>query len=284
MKNLLIVDFYNTLHKALAVNLGLSCRGQCTGGLYGFVAQLASTINEHQITHVFIVKDKRPYFRSKDFPDYKSGRKSSFETNEDFPYTFKEAWLSSHDLINEFLDLTKIPLIEEQGFEADDLIADFVINNHNSYDRIIALSNDEDLFQLFEFENFFIIKNKKLFGIEHYKKLHPYLPVEHWIQATAMSGTHNALPGIPRVGVKTAAKAIMRDSPLYVKLMSQHKGLVERNMELIKLPYPKIPISAHTFQGCSGERHPVRLRALINFLMKYSIKTTTAMEEALVVK
>lgn len=278
MSTLLIIDFNNTVIRSLAVNKDLSWEGVPTGGIFGFVTQVTARIHEYAPDHLLVCSDKPPYLRKDIFPDYKKKppKVAITEEEKEQKEQYFEALQLNLEYSRTFLEIINVPIWQLKGLEADDLIAYIIRNKVNEYDKIIVLSNDDDLNQLLIYPNVYFHKRKKQYGYDEFKEDHPYAEPADWVQLSALSGTHNAVPGIHRVGLKTAAK-ILSDPSKRRKTMLEHKALYERNLKLIQLPYPfyQKPVRLPTLAT------PVLIeRDLMSFLNSLGIQYTGRMMEA----
>lgn len=275
---LLIVDFNNTVIRSLAVNSQLSHNGQVTGGLYGLIAQLVAKIRERRPTHIIFCTDKPPYIREQRYPAYKQDRKKQGVK------PLWTAWISANkEMVKEFLELTKIPLWEVSGLEADDLIACLVRAYSSDFDHIYILSTDDDLYQLLDATdqrgtpNVTLLKASGAVTRDDFIKLYPGLEPADWTLVTAIAGTHNNIVGLPRVGIKTAVKWVneQKQAKRFHPQIEIHQALIDANIPLIQLPLPGVPLV------------PVELtppmfnpRKIIQFLSGYGIHFTHAMQQA----
>lgn len=254
-RNLLIVDFSNIVCRNIFVHKRLTSKGKFTGGLYGFTNNLLTSCEEFDITNVVIALDSKPYIKSEQYIDYKSNR----QKDEEFIMKLSQ----STSLIKEMLGILDIQAIVIKGHEADDIIAQLVINNYLSFKSIIINSNDDDLFQLLK-NNVYLNRGKTLVSknsfIEEYE-----LQPNQWIDVISLKGSHNNVKGIKGVGIKTALK-IVKDQLLFDKYYIDHKDLIDRNRKLVKLPYIKLP--------SMKLKHPVVFDKsnLILFLEKYGMR------------
>lgn len=271
--NLLLVDFSNTVIRSLAVNSQLVWDGQVTGGLYGTVTQFASKIKLHKPSCVLVCKDHAPYLRTQLYPSYKSDRKNQNPPSwyEDKAHTF--------NLVDQFLGLTKTPVWDVAGFEADDLIAKTVKECHDDFDNIYILSNDDDLFALLHYENVTLLKKSGNFDYDKFKNEYPDLEPRDWVTVTAMTGTHNNIQGIDRCGLKTAIKW-MKDYKFTGKWhhkVLENQELVERNKSLIQLPFQsnELLFDKELLTPPKINRHQI-----MGFLSEYGIVYTGTMDEA----
>lgn len=276
MKTLLLIDFSNTVIRSLAVHPMLtSPHGEPTGGLFGFVGQIANQLSKHQPTHVLVCKDAPPYLRKKMYPTYKSDRAKNRDTEKS--QNFFAAMNISFKQVDECLKYLDIPAWSVPGLEADDLIAATIQRHVNDYDKIIILSNDDDLFQLLVHENVFLLKKNKEFGYKEFKELYPDINPDMWLLVTALAGTHNAVSGIPRIGIKTAIKIINDDQKL-IDVYEKHEDLIKQNLILIELPLAGYCVKDLVFMDL---KTPVINETLfIRFLDQYGIRYSTQFMES----
>jgi len=243
-----------------------------TGGLYGFWTTLAKTIRETQATHVALCRDVKPYKRSEAYPDYKLLRKA--KADEDLLRMYSQ----SMKLVLESLEEGGFAPWGIPGFESDDLIGHCVGKYRFRFDRIIAASNDSDLYQLLGADNFSIYRKGKadmVTGATLRDSFGKPLTPEQYMLMTALTGTHNDIAGIPGVGPVSALKAI-RDPAWMRKYRDGHGAILERNLALIKLPHPEFPRTA------ALPTHPgINPRALYRYLGRHDIEVTGAIANAI---
>lgn len=266
---LLLVDLSYHVYRAAAAHPMLSSDGVFTGGLYGFFQSFAKAVRDTQATHVAICQDSKPYLRSRDYPDYKKLRKKA--ADEDL----LERYTASTPLVLDALSAIGIKPWGVPGFEADDMIGWAAITQRHRFTRIIAGSNDSDLYQLFVLPNFATFNNevKEAWDGERLARDLGLTPAEFML-ATALQGTHNDIAGIEGVGVKKS-RAAAKDPALLRPLMSKHGDIVQRNLDLIRLPHREFPGSVMP---------PIRestARDMYRALGRYDIEVTASMIAAL---
>jgi 5'-3' exonuclease len=161
--------------------------------------------------------------------------------------------------------------------EADDLIAKAVYHFEDNYKKIYVLSNDDDLNQLLNIQNLILLRKNREYNWETFYEEYPTLCADDWIMLTALTGTHNAIKGIERVGTKTALK-IMNDAIKLEDTYSKHKELLERNYSLIQLPYPNF--AWNTIQIPKLNSPKISETGLMRYVERYGIRYSTAMMEA----
>jgi len=269
-KILLCTDLSYQVYRASAAHPMLTSRRIFTGGLFGFMTTLAKTIRETRATEVVFCTDQKPYLRSLIYPEYKLLRKQS--KDDELLKMFKQ----SMELVLEVLDALGFEPWGIPGFESDDLIGHATYKYRHRYDWIYAASNDSDLFQLLTIPNF-AIYSKSIADITTGKSLmeKTRLTPEQFTLMTALTGTHNDIAGIERVGPVTAKKAVLDPSAMREQ-RAKHAALIDRNMALIKLPHADFPRGACLPPKPRG----FNPRALYKSLGVYDIDCTNAMVNA----
>lgn len=267
---LLLIDLSYQTYRASAAHPQLSSRGAFTGGLYGFFVTLAKTIRDTQATDLIFCQDRKPYVRSHTYPEYKQIRKSTMDPE------LKARSQESMGYILEVLDAIGHTVWGVDGFESDDLIAHGAIKYRHRFDRIIAGTNDSDLFQLFYLPDFYVYTQDlaTMMGAQRFAEKHKVSPAE-FMTMSALTGTHNDIEGIHGVGPATALKAV-RDPVRMANWRHGYGALIDRNLELIRLPHPGLPriVSLPEQPRCFDHRHFVRL------LGRYDIAATASMTSA----
>jgi 5'-3' exonuclease len=162
------------------------------------------------------------------------------------------------------------------GFESDDMIGHAVQKYRGRFDSIYAASNDSDLFQLLNAPNFYIYAKDYLSCTSGKTLLRDAgLTPDQFMMMTAITGTHNDLAGIDRVGPVTAKKAIF-DPSIMRALRDKHASIIDRNLKLIKLPHPQFPREI----TLPKKPHGFNSRDLYKSLGLYDIDVTNSMVQA----
>ncbi len=154
---------------------------------------------EDKPTHLAVVFDVSEHtFRTDMYPDYKAHRPDPpDDLRPQFP------------LIREAVHAFDLPCLEQQGFEADDLIATYVREAREAGATSTIVSSDKDLMQLVGdgVVMFDTMKDKKIGRAEVIEKFG--VPPEKVIEVQALIGdSTDNVPGVPGIGVKTAAQLI----------------------------------------------------------------------------
>jgi DNA polymerase-1 len=150
-------------------------------------------------THLAVVFDKsEKTFRTEMYPDYKAHR-------PDPPDDLKPQFRFVREAVRAF----DIPCLEQDGYEADDLIATYVRQASEAGATSTIVSSDKDLMQLVtdRVVMFDSMKDRKIGRSEVIEKFG--VPPEKVIEVQALIGdSTDNVPGVPGIGVKTAAQLI----------------------------------------------------------------------------
>ncbi|WP_374631133.1 DNA polymerase I [Ferrovibrio sp.] len=177
--------------------------GMPVGAVSGFCNMLASLREraeaDGRLSHMAVIFDAgRVTFRNEIYPAYKANRD---ETPEDLIPQFAP--------IKQATRAFALPAIEMEGFEADDLIATYARMARLRGMEVVVVSSDKDLMQLVRegVSLFDPMKNRPIGPAEVMEKfgVSPDKVVD--VQALAGDSTDN-VPGVPGIGVKTAAELI----------------------------------------------------------------------------
>src|SRR5262245_18020784 len=173
--------------------------GTPVNAVLGFTTMLMKLISETDADHIAVIFDAaRDSFRKQIYSDYKAQRPPP-----------PEELVPQFGLIREATRAFNIPAVEMPGYEADDLIATYARLAKAAGADVTIVSSDKDLMQLVNdrVKMFDPIKNRPIGAAEVEEKfgVGPDKVVE--VQALAGDSTDN-VPGVPGIGVKTAAELI----------------------------------------------------------------------------
>jgi DNA polymerase-1 len=171
--------------------------------VYGFCNMLWKLLRdmkpEERPTHLAVVFDKSERtFRSEFYPEYKANRS---EPPDDLRPQFP--------LIREAVRAFDLPCLEQAGFEADDLIATYVRQACDLGANATIVASDKDLMQLVTdcVVMYDTMKDKRIGIPEVIEKFG--VPPDKVIEVQALIGdSTDNVPGVPGIGVKTAAQLI----------------------------------------------------------------------------
>ncbi|MEV4466656.1 DNA polymerase I [Micromonospora echinofusca] len=203
---LLLVDGHSMAYRAffaLPVENFSTTTGQPTNAVYGFTSMLINVLRDEQPTHIVVAFDvSRRSFRTEKYAEYKAGRS---ETPTDFK--------GQVSLVKEVLAALRIPVVEKEGFEADDIIATLACQARDQGMSVLISSGDRDAFQLVGDQVTVLYPRK---GVSDLARMDPaaieakygVAPQRYRDLAALVGETSDNLPGVPGVGPKTAAKWI----------------------------------------------------------------------------
>ncbi len=217
--------------------------GQPTNGVFGFTSMLVNLLRDEDPTHIAVAFDvSRKTFRSEAYAEYKAGRG---ETPPDFA--------GQLSLIREVLEALRIPALQVEGYEADDVIATITTKAVADDMTTLICTGDRDALQLVN-DHVTVLYPRK--GVSDLTRFTPQevqtkyglSPAQYPDFAALRGDPSDNLPGIPGVGEKTAAKWI-REYGSFEALVEQvdtvkgkvgdalreHLASVMRNRQLTEL-------------------------------------------------
>jgi DNA polymerase-1 len=173
--------------------------GTPVGAVFGFCSMLWKLLQDQDCDHMAVIFDAgRRSFRNDIYPDYKAHRPEA-----------PPELVPQFALVREATRAFNVPAIEVAGYEADDLIATYARRARETGARVTIVSSDKDLMQLLRpgVDMFDPLKSKPIGEAEVREKfgVGPERVVD--VQALAGDSTDN-VPGVPGIGVKTAAELI----------------------------------------------------------------------------
>ncbi|MEE8213442.1 MAG: DNA polymerase I [Alphaproteobacteria bacterium] len=200
-RHLFLVDGSGFIFRAyygLKSNLTRS-DGTPTNAVYGFCNMLMKLLDDIDADYLAVIFDAaRKTFRNDIYADYKANRPPP-----------PEDLIPQFPLVLEATEAFNVPAIEMPGFEADDLIATYARQAREAGDQVTIMSSDKDLMQLVTERVTMLdpIHNRRIGAEEVLEKfgVGPGMVVE--VQALAGDSVDN-VPGVPGIGVKTAAQLI----------------------------------------------------------------------------
>ncbi len=165
--------------------------------LYKFLYETKKT--EIKPTHIAVIFDSaRKNFRNEIYPDYKANRS---ETPEEL--------IPQFDFIRQAVQAFSLPSIEMENYEADDLIATYTKEAVSQGAKVKIISSDKDLMQLVnEKVGMFDSMKDREIGVNEVKEKFGVTP-DKVIDVQSLAGdSSDNIPGVPGIGVKTAAELI----------------------------------------------------------------------------
>ncbi|MDP3945605.1 MAG: DNA polymerase I [Lutibacter sp.] len=236
-KRLFLLDAYALIFRgyyALIKNPRINSKGMDTSAILGFTNSLLDVIKREKPDHLAVAFDNGgSHIRSEAFPEYKKNR---LET--------PEAIRIAVPYIHKILEAMHIPIIEKEGFEADDLIGTLAKQAEKEGFKTYMVTPDKDFAQLVS-ENIFMYKPSRMgngieiWGIPEVQEKFEVERPEQVIDFLGMMGDSiDNIPGLPGVGEKTAKKFIKEYGSMENLLAHSHelqgkmREKVEENKEL----------------------------------------------------
>jgi DNA polymerase-1 len=206
MPSLLLLDGHSLAYRAFyALPTDLSTRdGTVTNAVFGFTSMLVKVLADEQPDEIAVVFDSPgATFRDAMDSEYKAGRKAT-----------PELFSAQMPLIREVLDTLRIPVLVEEGVEADDVIATLATRAAAAGTDVLVVTGDRDSYQLVEDPHIQVLYNRR--GVSDYARYDEagilertgVTPAQYPNYAALRGDTSDNLPGVPGIGEKTAAKLV----------------------------------------------------------------------------
>ncbi|MCX7941981.1 MAG: DNA polymerase I [Dictyoglomaceae bacterium] len=277
-EKVLVIDASSIIYRVYYALPSLKTKsGEMTNALYGFIRIFLNAIDEFKPNYLVSAFDlPQPTFRHKIYKEYKAQRPTmGDDLRRQIPW------------IKEFLRIINIPILEEPGLEADDLIATVVCQNKDK--KIYILSGDLDLLQLVS-ENCFLIHPQRgitEFNIYDESKVKERFGVLPWklpLFKVLVGDNSDNIPGIPGIGPKRAVKILEKVSSLETlkfslrdidedikKNIEENWDILERNIRLVSLKILPKKITLKPY-----DENELKKEELLRFLERFEMKSLIA--------
>ncbi|MCK2036768.1 DNA polymerase I [Microbacterium sp. SSW1-49] len=228
---LMVVDGHSLAYRAffaLPVENFTTKDNQHTNAIYGFLSMLVNLIKAEQPTHLAIAFDtSRHSFRTDVYPEYKA-------TRSETPQEFR----GQIPLLQDCLAAMSIPVLTKEGIEADDILATLASQGADQGYDVLVVSGDRDTIQLVTDDVTLLYPSVQ--GVSQLKRYDPgtvqerygVRPEQYPDIAALVGETSDNLPGVPKVGEKTAVKWLTQFGSLDALLdrAEEIKGVVGGNL------------------------------------------------------
>ncbi|HMX65141.1 MAG TPA: DNA polymerase I [Microthrixaceae bacterium] len=206
MPTVMLVDGNSLTYRAffaLPTDLA-TASGQVTNAVFGFTSMLLNLVRDHRPDQVVITFDRpEPTFRHQRLDTYKANRDSA-------PDILREQM----GLVRQVVATLALPVVEMPGWEADDVIATLTDQAVARGDDVVIVTGDRDSYQLVRDPHVKVLYNRR--GVSDYV-LYDEAGIlertgvrpEQYVHYAALRGDpSDNLPGVPKVGEKTAARLV----------------------------------------------------------------------------
>ena len=221
-KKLFLLDAYALIYRgyyAFIKNPRINSKGTDTSAILGFMNSLLEIIRTQNPDYLAVAFDKGGSItRSKMFTEYKSNRDKT-----------PEPILVAIPYIKDILSAMKIPILEKEGYEADDVIGTVAKDAENNNFKVFMVTPDKDFAQLVS-DNVFLCKparmgnSMEIWGVSEVKEKFEVEDPEQVIDYLGMMGDSvDNIPGLPGVGDKTAKKFLKQYGSLENLLKNSHE-------------------------------------------------------------
>ena len=276
MAKLMLIDGNSLTYRAffaLPTDMA-TAHGQVTNAVYGFTSMLINLLRDHKPDHVAVAFDRpEPTFRHKQVEEYKATREAA-------PDILRQQM----GLVREVAEALRIPIIEQPGFEADDIIATLATKAQSGNIETIIVTGDRDSYQLVADPYIKVLYNRR--GVSDYALYDEKgitdktgVPPELYVQYAALRGDpSDNLLGVPGVGEKTAAKLIMKyggldgifshldeQTPKLKESLAENESRVRRNAGVMVL-VRDMELGLEPSDLLMGKPDPEEVRRLFDFL------------------
>lgn len=191
-------------HFAFSKNPRINSKGLNTGAQFGFTNSLYEIIDKRKPSHIAVAFDtSAPTFRHEQFPAYKANR-------DEQPEDIRMAIPMIKDIVRAF----NIPVLELDGYEADDVIGTFAKKASEEGFEVFMMTPDKDYGQLVEehvylYKPAFMGNSVDIMGIPEVLAKWDIERIDQVVDMLGLQGDSvDNIPGIPGVGPKTAAKLL----------------------------------------------------------------------------
>ncbi len=232
MDKLFLLDAYALIYRsyyAFIKNPRINSKGQNTSAIMGFVNTLHEVLEKEKPAYIGVAFDPSgPTFRHETYPEYKAQREAC-------PEDIK----ASVPIIKDILHAFRIPVLEAEGFEADDVIGTLATKAGLAGIETYMLTPDKDYGQLvrpnvFMFRPRFGDTGYDVWGEKEITGKYGIADVRQVIDLLGLMGdASDNIPGCPGVGEKTAVKLINEFGSIDNLLAStdQLKGAMKKKIE-----------------------------------------------------
>ena len=228
---LLVIDGHSLAFRAfyaLPLESFVTRDGQHTNAIHGFLSMLLNLLQVQKPTHLAVAFDiSRFSFRTREYAEYKGTRGAT-------PPEF----IGQVPLLEEALKAMNIATISKEDFEADDILATLAARGSAEGYRVLVVSGDRDTIQLVNddvtllYPNVRGVSELKFYDRDAVVERYGIEPAQYPEIAALVGETSDNLPGVDKVGEKTAVKWIQQYGTVHELLAHADEigGVVGQNL------------------------------------------------------
>ena len=249
---LLLVDAYSMIYRAFyAIRLLTGPQGQPVNAILGFTKMLRKYLAEHRPAHCAVVFDLgAPHERLQLLPSYKAQRPPTPPDLE-----------AQVPVIRAMLAAMRVPVVECDGEEADDLIATLACQAAAAAQPVLIASNDKDFAQLVNDQIRLLqagTQGDVILDAAAVQTKYGVRPAQFADLLSLIGDTADNIPGVPGIGEKTAQDLLRRfdsldallarvtevERPKLRESLQTHRDQIQRNRQLVQLRTAvKLPVA-----------------------------------------
>jgi len=179
-------------------------QGELTNAVYGFTSMLLNVLRDERPTHIAVTFDKGRTFRHDVYPDYKAHRAK-----------MPDEMRSQMERVRQVVDTLGIPIFEQEGYEADDLLGTLARQAEEQGVDTLIVTGDMDLLQLVD-EHTRVLTSRWRFSdtvtydLEGVKRRYGLTPAQLVDLKAIMGDKSDNIPGVRGVGEKTGIKLLQQ--------------------------------------------------------------------------
>lgn len=245
-------------------------RGVATNAIYGFTNMLVRVLREQAPAYLGVVFDAGGETeRHREFAEYKATRPP-----------MPEPLASQIPYIYQMLEAMHIPTLMEEGYEADDIIGTVAMRAAAEGFQVIIVTGDKDFLQLVgPGIQIYDSMREKTYGAREVEERYG-VPPQAVVELMSLTGDPiDNIPGVPRVGAKTASRLIQEfgtvenllrhldrvRQPRLREALKAYAEQIRRNRSLVTIRTDlPLPLSGETFRRREPDKE--RLQALFREL------------------
>lgn len=227
---LFLLDGHSLAFRAFfALPLLSTSSGRYTNAVHGFASMLTKLLEEHQPEYIAVAFDKgRATVRLEKYAEYKATRlRMPVELAEQVPY------------IQQVLQAYQIPILEVDGYEADDIIGTLAARGEQAGLAVRIVTGDRDALQLVSPNTSVLLTRKGIADLDVYdpaavRERYQLEPGQLVDLKALMGDSSDNIPGVPGIGEKTGTKLLAAAGTLDELLAHPERYGTKRQVDLLR--------------------------------------------------